>query len=347
MKQNLKGLSVLMLVLILPAVSHAGILTLVGDLFKGEVSAQTVEVTEANSQNMPLLHAAINSNPALIKGGSDIEVVNGSSLLAEAGPSGTIADIEEVQNNGQISTYIVQKGDSLSRIAALFNISVNTILWANDIKGGVIKEGQTLVILPISGIQHKVKSGETLKGIVAKYKADIDEVMSYNNLTPDSVLAVDDIITIPDAELAPIVTTPSKSSSKKSSEPVLTAKLHDANGPNYVGYYTRPIVGGVRTQGLHGYNAVDLASPIGTPIYAAAAGTVIISSYGDWNHGYGNYIVISHPNGTQTLYAHASKLIATQGEHVNQGQMIALVGSTGKSTGPHVHFEVRGAKNPF
>ncbi|HEU5114585.1 MAG TPA: M23 family metallopeptidase, partial [Candidatus Paceibacterota bacterium] len=88
-------------------------------------------------------------------------------------------------------------------------------------------------------------------------------------------------------------------------------------------------------------------APIGTPIHAAASGVVIIARSGGYNGGYGSYVVISHPNGTQTLYAHMSKVIAHQGDAVEQGDLIGLVGSTGKSTGPHVHFEVRGAVNPF
>jgi murein DD-endopeptidase MepM/ murein hydrolase activator NlpD len=98
---------------------------------------------------------------------------------------------------------------------------------------------------------------------------------------------------------------------------------------------------------LHGYNGVDIAAPVGTSIFAAAEGTVIVAASSGWNSGYGNYVVISHPNGTQTVYGHASKVMVSVGEHVSKGQLIASVGSTGKSTGPHLHVEVRGAANPF
>jgi len=101
------------------------------------------------------------------------------------------------------------------------------------------------------------------------------------------------------------------------------------------------------SQGLHGHNAVDLAIGIGNPIDAAADGTVIIAKTGGWNGGYGNYVVISHSNGTETLYAHAEKLFVTPGEQVTQGEEIAKIGVTGETTGPHLHFEVRGAANPF
>jgi murein DD-endopeptidase MepM/ murein hydrolase activator NlpD len=120
-----------------------------------------------------------------------------------------------------------------------------------------------------------------------------------------------------------------------------------AGGPAYDGYYMKPFIVGTKTQGLHGYNAVDYGMPVGSPIYAAAAGTVIISKSSGYNGGYGKYIVIEHQNSTQTLYGHLSNPIVSVGQSVIQGQLIGYSGNTGKSTGPHLHFEVRGAKNPF
>ncbi len=119
-------------------------------------------------------------------------------------------------------------------------------------------------------------------------------------------------------------------------------------GPAIAGYFAWPIQGGVITQGLHGWNAVDIGAPRGTSILAAAEGTVIIAkNNGAWNGGYGNYLVIQHPNGTQTLYAHAVTVLVSVGDHVTQGQTIAKEGMTGLATGPHLHFEVRGAGQPL
>lgn len=336
----LQKLAIFLLAFTLPLTSNAGIVSFVTDLFGEKAKADTVDVPTVNSQTMPLLHAAVNSDPNPSRGGPEVAIVDDTALLSEVGPSGTIADIDGGTSNGQISTYIVRSGDSLGKIAQMYGVSVNTVMWANNLKNGVIQEGQTLVILPISGVRHTVKSGETLQGIVAKYKGNLEGVLDYNNLNSDSVLAVGDILLIPDGEISAVVA-PAKSTAS------LTAPLKGASGPSLPGYFTRPVKGGVRTQGLHGYNGVDIADVIGTPIYAAAGGTVIVSSSGGWNNGYGNYIVISHPNGTQTLYAHASKLLVGVGARVEQGEQIALMGSTGKSTGSHIHFEIRGAKNPF
>jgi murein DD-endopeptidase MepM/ murein hydrolase activator NlpD len=105
--------------------------------------------------------------------------------------------------------------------------------------------------------------------------------------------------------------------------------------------------GGILTQGLHGWNAVDIGAARGTPLHAAADGTVIVARIGGYNGGYGNYVVITHGNGTQTLYGHMKNVIVSSGQTVSAGQVIGYEGSTGNSTGPHLHFEVRGAANPF
>ncbi|MEN9614336.1 MAG: hypothetical protein RLZZ347_643 [Candidatus Parcubacteria bacterium] len=315
-------------------VANAGFFSSVASFFSKDTASVEVTLVNQNSQKMSLLEASLRPDPLAARGGGDITVVNGSSLLSENGPSGTSADIEESAPSTQISIYVVRAGDTVSGIAKMFGVSVNTIRWANDI-GASVHEGQRLVILPISGVTHIVVAGDTVKKIAAKYKADIGEIVQFNNLKPDQVLAVGDEVIVPDAviSLAPI---------GANGKP-----LRGAGGPNYVGYYIRPIPHAPRTQGLHGYNGVDLGAPVGTPVLAAASGEVLISRNFGWNGGYGQYIVIQHDNGTQTLYGHLSENIAYEGYHVVQGQVIGLSGNTGKSTGPHLHFEVRGARNPF
>jgi murein DD-endopeptidase MepM/ murein hydrolase activator NlpD len=203
-----------------------------------------------------------------------------------------------------------------------------------------------------------VAKGDTIASIAKKYKADAGEIASYNELAGDKSLTVGASIIIPNGEIAaaPAVVKVKSPSGRVSIPKVgTTAKLHDAGGPNYDYYYIWPT--GVCstnefhsciTQGLHGYNAVDIGVPKGTPIFASAAGTVIVAKdNGGWNGGYGNYVVIQHENGTQTLYAHATSVLVSPGESVAQGQTIATVGRTGEATGYHLHFEVRGAENPF
>ena len=336
-----KKLFLLFVLIAIPLKTHAGLISFITELFEDNTFPK-IEVLEKNAQTIPLLQAALNIDPNPSKGGGDITIVGGTALLPESGPSGTIADVEENPVSDQISIYVVRDGDSLGAIAKIFGVSTNTIRWANDIStGGTIKPGQTLIILPISGVRHLVKSGDTIKTIVAKYKADINEVLQYNSLRVGAVLAIGETLIIPDGEVSTVH--PASAGAKKGSG----LKLKGTNGPNYQGYYMRPVAGGYRSQGLHGYNGVDIAAPYATPIVAAARGEVIISRVGGWHGGYGNYIVIAHENGTQTLYAHLSHNIVSAGQVVEKGHLIALLGSSGNSTGPHVHFEIRGAKNPF
>ncbi|MBY0472948.1 M23 family metallopeptidase [Patescibacteria group bacterium] len=300
---------------------------------------------------MTLLAPAVNLDPSPSVGGGGITVVNGSALIAQEGPSGTAADIENLPTNQQISVYTVREGDTLSSIADMFDVSTNTILGANDIKKGVIQPGQTLIILPITGIQHTVVKGETLASLAKKYNSDAHGIAAYNDLADGQALTVGDVLLIPNGVLSAPVPTKSNSNttkikniaSGKTTEPYL-----GGSGPAISGYYAWPVADGIITQGLHGWNGVDIGAPKGTSIYAAAGGTVIVANgNGGWNGGYGSYVVIQHSNGTQTLYAHMSKVLTSPGSQVDQGDVIGKVGSTGQSTGFHLHFEVRGAKNPF
>ncbi len=315
---------------------EAGILSAVSYLFGG--NNEYIEgLNNKSVQNMALLEAATNFDPNPAKGGGDIKIVDGVALASEGILSAELVQIDGGITNDQISIYVVREGDTLSQIAEMFGVSVNTIKWANDIKGE-IQPGESLIILPVTGVKHIVSKGETLASIVKKYKADFDEVLQFNDLNKGSVLAIGDELIIPYVEM----NTPSASTKTAS-----TAKIYGAGGPNYDSYYSHPLPGSVITQGLHGYNAVDFGAPYGTPILASAGGKVIIVKDFGWNGGYGLYLVIEHDNGTQTLYSHESSITVSIGDYVEKGDVIGYVGSTGRSTGNHLHFEVRGAKNPF
>jgi murein DD-endopeptidase MepM/ murein hydrolase activator NlpD len=306
---------------------------------------EVADATSPNIQSLPLPRAGMNIDPIRGKGGGDVRVVDGSALLPDEGPSGTIADIIVRPANPTISRYQVQPDDTLSDIAVLFGVDENTILWANDLpRGATIHPGQVLTILPVTGLRHTVEKGDTLATVAEEYNADAAEIASYNGLDSSASLAAGTEIIIPDGVIALAPAAPEPQPSASTPRPsVSSAGSSDAGG-----YYLRPIDGGVRTQGIHGYNGVDLAASAGTPILASASGEVIVSREGGWNGGYGNYVVIQHANGTQTLYAHNSSNIVGVGQYVVQGQVIGYVGTTGRSTGSHVHFEIRGGpRNPF
>jgi murein DD-endopeptidase MepM/ murein hydrolase activator NlpD len=305
----------------------------------------------------------MNLDPAGGKGGGDISIVDDSALMPNEGPSGTIADIEKPKN-GTISSYVVQSGDTVASVADMFNVSQGTILAANNLKkGATLRVGQTLVILPITSVPYTVQKGDTLASIAKRYGGNVDEIIAYNGIEGDTV-AVGTALIIPNGEVpatATVKTTTVKSSTAKSTASRGSSELfannpaepaHNVGAPGTaaeIAYYISPLSHYTRTQGIHGYNAVDLAAPKGTAVMAAASGTVVVAQgNGAWNGGYGNYVVISHSNGSQTLYAHMSKVAVYDGESVVQGEVIGYVGTTGESTGPHLHFEIRnGIQNPF
>ncbi|MEK7194107.1 MAG: peptidoglycan DD-metalloendopeptidase family protein [Patescibacteria group bacterium] len=290
-------------------------------------------VSSQNSQTIELLKGHLNLSSSFSLG-NKVAVVDNNALVAETPVSGDTFTEFGIAGSGQISTYIVRQGDSLSVIAKMFGVSVNTIAWANDIKGGRIAPGQSLVILPISGVKHIVSKGDTIQSIAKKYNADVTDITSYNGLTSSSKLAIGDEVIVPDGEIKSV----------SASAPVYSG----SNSTVASGYFIRPVQGGRKTQGLHGHNGVDLGGlPIGTPVLAAADGVVIAARSSGYNGGYGLYLVISHSNGTQTLYSHLSAVNVSTGERVDQGQIVGRLGNSGKSTGPHLHFEVRGARNPF
>ncbi len=323
---------------------------------------------------MALPLPATNIDPTPGVGGADVTIVDNSALVSEEGPDGTLADIVKPAN-GTIINYVVQPGDTLSGIAQKLNITVGTILSANDLpRNAVIQPGEQLVILPISGYLYTVKKGDTIESIAKAFNGNVTEIESYNSVD-DSSLTVGQQITIPNGEAsvsesssATVAKSSTSGTKTRASTKVLQGTaggcgtiIPDADNPaepsHNVGpvgtcaqdaYYIAPVAHYIQTQGIHGYNAVDLATSIGTPIMAAADGTVIVARSGGWNGGYGSYVVIQHGNGSQTLYAHMSKVSAYDGEVVVQGQVIGYVGETGDATGPHVHFEIRdGIRNPF
>lgn len=328
----------LFLLLCVPIFAHAGIFSAIVAIFNQETEA-TAAIPLENAQTIMLLRAATHVDPNPSKGGGDI-IVNDGALVPEHGPGAS--NIMTMPANGEISVYVVREGDSLSQIAEMYEVTANTILWANDLtSANAIKPGDSLIILPISGVRYVLQKGDTITSIARTYAGNIDDIIAYNGLLSATDISVGDTVVIPGGRVATLPV-PKKITPKTSASVSVHSGVAGGSG-----YLVHPVPGAVRTQGIHGYNGVDLGAPTGTTIRAAAAGEVIISKRVGWNGGYGNYIVIKHPNGTQTLYAHTSVNYVSAGQIVSQGESIGAVGSTGQSTGAHLHFEVRGDANPF
>lgn len=240
-----------------------------------------------------------------------------------------------VAGRDRIEYYTVQAGDTLSGIADHFNLNLTTVLWENQLTArSAIRIGQRLTILPTDGVTYKVRRGDTASKIGQRFGVSADDILSFNQ-GPQG-LAIGQTIIIPGGR--PLAAPP----------PPKPAPAQIAQAPAPI--YAPPAPSGSRlqwptphhriTQYFTWYHTgIDVAENIGTPVYAAEAG--VIEEAG-WNRGgYGYYIIIDHGGGLETLYAHNSRLLVKTGDYVERGQQISASGSTGHSTGPHVHFEVR------
>jgi len=237
----------------------------------------------------------------------------------------------------KIVEYIVKPGDSISTIAESFEISVNTILWKNNLSAySVIRPGDKLLILPFSGLTHKVKSGETISVIAKKYGVEENKIINDNKLSKNSKLQIGQELLISGGKKIihrqPVTTRYTGFSAIKDVIKPSNSKSVASNKMSW------PTVGHRITQYYSWkHHGLDIANKIGTPLYAADSGTI---ERAGWGRGYGNHIVINHGGGKKTRYAHLSKFYVKKGDKVTKGQTIGAMGSTGWSTGPHLHFEV-------
>lgn len=229
----------------------------------------------------------------------------------------------------KIIQYAIQPGDTVGNLAQKFQISVETILIENKLSlKSVLRPGDSLNILPVNGVSHKIKKGDNLKKIALLYKADIQKIIDFNHLTEEE-LPIGEVLIVPEGKRLPAPAAPA-SQIATGRPPALKVSglgmLWPTTGRRITQYFTWRHTG------------IDIALPTGNPIYAALDGVVEMSG---WNRsGYGYQIVLRHSNGLKTRYAHNSKLYVLVGQEVAKGDVIALIGSTGRSTGPHLHFEV-------
>lgn len=270
------------------------------------------------------------ARPSIISTIQDNSVVSRGTILTDI--------LDEFTDRGtQIASYTVQEGDTLSFIASDYGVSVDTIIWANNLKSpDDIKPGVELKIPPVTGVVHKVKSGDTVQVIAKKYGVEPDKIISFNSLPKGGSLEEGQELIVPGGKLQ---SQPTFGQQKG------TAKRF-AYLPNLNDFFMLPTTG-FNWGRVHGRNGVDVANSCGTPVYAAANGSITLAKSSGWNGGFGKFIKIVHGNGTETLYAHLAQLLVDAGEYISQGQQIGLIGTTGHSTGCHLHFEVHGARNPL
>lgn len=233
--------------------------------------------------------------------------------------------------------YRVENGDTLSSIADRFRLKLTTILWENKLSmTSTLQIGQSLTVLPVDGVRHTIRSGDTIAALAKRYNADQEKILEFNGLKPKAPLRLAADLIIPDGRPA--------------FEPPARPRTRLAQIQNFI---SRSVSKPVQRLGqmlwptplrrLTQYFSwrhpgIDIKGAMGSPVYAANGGTVTEAG---WNRGgYGNQVILTHTDGRRTRYAHLSKIGVRVGNSVRQGEVIGLVGSTGRSTGPHLHFEV-------
>jgi LysM repeat protein len=332
-------------------------------LLYGIVTKQSVEVIEEYAgSNSPETYG---TNSYL--GDSTLRTTVGDNTTAAAVPSSTLLaeGILSTPTTSSITketiapregnvTHTVANGETLSTIAEKYSISLNTLLWANGLSvRSVIKPGSTLTILPTTGVQHTVAKGDTLLGIAKKYNVSADEILAYNKLSSSSALTVGGPLIIPGGEIqAPTPVTRTIAVSKIFTAPPATSSASTAKpaaGKMIWPTDLRTIVRGLSWYHT-GYDIDCDGHKNGSSTndnYAAADGIV---QFAGVKGGYGNAIEINHGNGIVTRYGHFYALYVQKGESVTAGTPLGRCGSTGNSTGTHLHFEVivNGKfKNPY
>jgi murein DD-endopeptidase MepM/ murein hydrolase activator NlpD len=238
-------------------------------------------------------------------------------------------------SRAEFVSYKVARGDTFSKIAARFGVSLETVLKSNpEVNAKRLSVGTVLQIPPLSGVVYTAKEGDTLESIADAFRVASGDIASANRALNMALIGPGVRLIIPGATGARAL---------EQGKPL----------PSLRGYFTLPS-SGFNWGRVHPVNGVDIANVCGTPVVAAAEGLVIPDEqYGEgnsgWNGGYGTFVLIEHPAGAhvRTRYAHLKAALVEVGDYVKQGQQIGTMGDTGDAAGCHVHFEVLGAVNPF
>ncbi len=279
------------------------------------------------------------------------QTLEGNAVVAPLQPS-----IEDTSSDGSSKSksssgssthdkpfvYTIQEGDTIAGVASKFGVSTNTVLWANGLGGNdVIKVGDHLTILPTTGVLHKVTSGETVLQIAAKYNAKAPDIIAYNDLDESAKVSIGQVLIVPDGYITPRETPKTVSQNTviardvDKNEPTPEPKDTSSSGQGFVWPTTSKHISQYFAGGHTGIDVDNRSRP---SVFAAQSGTV---EFAGWLGGYGNLIIINHGAGLTTYYAHLDKFYVSVGQKVAKGAAIGKMGSTGRSTGPHVHFEVR------
>jgi len=254
-----------------------------------------------------------------------------SNMNGEENASSSPSQEKEVK----LLSYTVKEGDTLSALAQRFGTSVESIVSINGLLSpDRLSVGDELTIIQnAKGTICRVEKGDTLWDISRAYGVPIEEIVKVNSLKSADDITPGQLLLLPGAKLPGALAQVASSSRSSGLSWPLSGSVTDG-----FGWRTHPITG---QRQFH--EGLDIAASEGTPVRAAAGGTV---SYADWMAGYGRLVVIQHGNGVETRYGHLRGLAVSTGQRVVAGKVIGYVGQTGDATGPHLHFEVRVGGQP-
>jgi len=260
--------------------------------------------------------------------------VGGDSLSTP--PVQVIEEGATIITRTETVTYVVQEGDVLGAIAEKHGLSLSTILWANNLTfRSVIQPGQELSIPPVDGVIYQVKNGDTLSSIANRYSSDMETILSFNHLSSTDTLSIGETLVLPGGE-PPTTYTPVQRTAPVTSLFTTAPSTHSPSSGT--GTWVWPTDWYVITQ-YYGWRhtGLDIDGDYTTDNYAARDGVVI---YTGWRNGYGLTVEIDHGDGYVTRYAHNNKIYVNVGDVVMAGDPLAQMGTTGRSTGTHLHFEI-------
>ena len=330
------GTHTIFLYIVVTALIVGWIIIAIGESKKDHVEKANSLPTTSNTDPVKLTPTAIQ---AAVYSQNQIPIIHDNSLVPALNPR----TFHGKKPEPRYQTYIVQRGDTPNGIAKQFNINPETLLGGNprlSQESSLLQTGMELIILPIDGVLHDIELGDTLDSIAILYSIPVEDIIAYksNNLEFPYRVYQGTQIMVPEAIRKIFSWTP----------PTLSSITNDTS---FQGQGVKPIIVGTGTflfpinsqnftqRYWYGHQAVDIALPEGSAVYASDTGTVTYAGWDFW--GYGNLVVINHGNGYETFYAHLNNIGVSPGQIIYQGAIVGSTGNTGNSSGPHIHFEIR------
>lgn len=268
-------------------------------------------------------------------------ILAGNAVVGTASPE--TAEASAARRSGVLA-YTVDAGDTPGAIAARFGVSTNTVLWANGIsEGDVIRPGDVLVVLPVSGVLHTAREGDDVTSIAQKYDAKVEEIIARNGLDRDGAIRAGQKLIVPDGQIR---VAPRRLAYHQEETPGEAPAVTPPPLPRVPGIgFLWPVANSRRISQYFGWRhtALDIADRSRGSARAAADGTV---SFSGWLGGYGRLVIVDHGKGMSSYYAHLGKASVAKGQRVSRGEAVGAIGCTGRCTGPHLHFEVRSGGRP-